>query len=141
MPLFNLIVFPPMCIRTLRVEVCPSHTTSAEPISAARAAVEAPYLGATPASARVQNRVEFVKLARDMSSNCTRSHWDYRLLRWTARGTRGTTIVSIINTSYHKLPLATSTGYQGTTCVCYVLVSFMYVYSRMNMNISCRCSS
>ena len=32
-------------------------------------------------SARVQNRFQFAELARDMSSNCTRSHWDYRLLR------------------------------------------------------------
>ena len=30
-----------------------------------------PYFAAPPASARVQNRVEFVELARDMSSNCT----------------------------------------------------------------------
>ena len=30
-----------------------------------------PYLAAPPTSARVQNRVEFVELARDMSSNCT----------------------------------------------------------------------
>ena len=29
------------------------------------------YLAAPPTSARVQNRVEFVELARDMSSNCT----------------------------------------------------------------------
>ena len=29
-----------------------------------------PYLAAPPTSARVQNRVEFVELARDMSSNC-----------------------------------------------------------------------
>ena len=49
---------------------------------------------------------EFVALAGDMSSNCTRSHWDYRLEREQAACTRGTTIVS--------------TGYQGTTRVCYV---------------------
>ena len=30
-----------------------------------------PYLAAPPTSARVQNLVEFVELARDMSSNCT----------------------------------------------------------------------
>ena len=30
-----------------------------------------PDLEAPPTSARVQNRVEFVELARDMSSNCT----------------------------------------------------------------------
>ena len=30
-----------------------------------------PYLAAPPTSARVQNSVEFVELARDMSSNCT----------------------------------------------------------------------
>ena len=40
-----------------------------------------PYLVAPPISACVQNRVEFVELARDMSSNCTRSHWDYKLER------------------------------------------------------------
>ena len=52
------------------------------------------YLGTPPTSARVQNRVEFVELAHDMSSNCTRSHWDYWLEREQARGTRGTTIKS-----------------------------------------------
>ena len=65
-----------------------------------------PYLATLHTPARVQTRVEFVGLACDMSSNCTRSHWDYRLEREQAACTRGTTIVS--------------TGYQGTTRVCYV---------------------
>ena len=78
------------------------------------------YLAAPPTSARVQNRVEYVELARDFSSNCTRSHWDYRLVVW-----------------YNPVVLEVregrvSTGYQGTTCVCYVLVLHMYEYSRMN---------
>ena len=79
-----------------------------------------PNLAAPSTSARVQNRVEFVELARDMSSNWHKRHWDYRLEQEQAACTRGTTIVY--------------TGYQGTTCVCYV--SRMYEYSRMNMNIS-----
>ena len=36
-------------------------------------------------SARVQSRFEFVELARDMSPDCTRSHWEYRLEREQAR--------------------------------------------------------
>ena len=51
-----------------------------------------PYLCAPTTSARVQSRFELIGLARDMSSNCTRSHWDYRPEREQARGTRGTTI-------------------------------------------------
>ena len=39
-----------------------------------------PSLCAPSISARVQNRFEFVELGRDMSSNCTRRHWDYRLV-------------------------------------------------------------
>ena len=42
-----------------------------------------PYFAAPPTSARVQNRVDFVELAGDMSSNCSRSHWNYRLERST----------------------------------------------------------
>ena len=41
-PLFNLTVLAsPLC---LCIDVCPSHTTHAQPISAARMSVEAPYL-------------------------------------------------------------------------------------------------
>ena len=36
-----------------------------------------PYLYAPSTSARVQSRFDFVKLARDMSSNFTRGIWDY----------------------------------------------------------------
>ena len=42
-----------------------------------------PYLAALHASARVQNRVEFVELARDMSSNCTgEDQARTRISRW-----------------------------------------------------------
>ena len=39
-----------------------------------------PLLCAPSISDRVQSRFEFVELDRDMSFNCTRSHWDYGLL-------------------------------------------------------------
>ena len=53
------------------IDVGPSNATERAWISAARAAAEAPYLGAPSTSARIQNRVDFVELARDTSSNCT----------------------------------------------------------------------
>ena len=48
-----------------------------------------PYLAAPPTSARVQNRVEFVELARDMFSNGHKRHWDYEVLYFSylVRGT------------------------------------------------------
>ena len=39
-----------------------------------------PYLCPPSTSARVRNRFEFVELGRDTSSNCTKCHWDYRLV-------------------------------------------------------------
>ena len=75
-----------------------------------------PYLAAPPTSARVQNRFESVELAPDMSSKCTRSHWDYRLVAW---------YIPVVPEVREG---RVSTGYQGTTCVCYVLVSRMYEY-------------
>ena len=54
-------------------------------------------------------RFEFVELGGDTCSNCTRSHWDYRLEREQARGTRGTTI--------YVREYRVSTGYQSTTCL------------------------
>ena len=58
-------------------------------------------------SARVQNRFEFVELGGDMSSNCTRRHWYYRLVRQQARGTRyqvpGTIYESTASYTYENM--------------------------------------
>ena len=78
------------------------------------------YLAAPPTSARVQNRVEFVELARDMSSNCTRSHWD-------RTGCYDRRLV-VPEVSLYKFE---NIGYlHGTKAppVCYVLVSLMNMY-------------
>ena len=76
-----------------------------------------PYLAAPSTSARVQGFFEFDELARDMASNCTRSHRGYKLVAWY------NPVVPEVREG------GVSTGYQGTTCVCYVLVLRMCEYA------------
>ena len=71
---------------------------------------EAPHLAVPSTSARVQGCFDFDELARDMASNCARIHRGYKLVAW----------YNLVVPEVREGRL--STGYQGTTCVCYVLV-------------------
>ena len=104
------------------IDVCPSNNTEKAWISASRAAIEAPiwrYHPPLPPSKTVLSSSSLIVICLLIAPGVTGiTCWNENR----QRGTRGTSIVS--------------TGYQGTTCVCYVLVSRMYEFSRMNMNIS-----
>ena len=80
-----------------------------------------PYQCTPSTSARVQNRFEFVELGRDVSSNCTKRQWDYRLVRHRRLVVPEVPLYEFDNIEYLQDIRAPP--------VCYVLVSRMYGYS------------
>ena len=90
MPLFNLIVLasPVRLSVCLSVRLCVPRRWSIERHRKSmdfgrERGCRGPYFAAPPTSDRVQNRVEFVELVRDMSSNCTEEvQARTRISRW-----------------------------------------------------------
>ena len=105
MPLFNLIIITCLVYWFVGVFKCVHRRWSIERHRKSmnfgrEAGCVGPYLCAPPTCARVQSRFEFVELAREMCSICTRSHWEYRLLREQARGTRCQALYKLDNIGY-----------------------------------------
>ena len=82
-------------------------------------------------SARVRNRFESVEVGGDMSSNCTRRHWDYRLARQQARGTRyqvpGRRYIRE-HSSVYVPEYRVYTGYKSITCLLRTGITDKYAF-------------